>query len=245
MRNYTIKNTNNAQNFIIPVPEVGVDFDAPGTGDPSALKITGNTFSGASTNEVKETSSNSTANMLFSIANDGGQKVYMRSFGSGFIGNIAGIPAASYNILSANGELILGANSGGSSTYLISNGVFIGYYTEWGGFIRLPQTPSTYAISSTLTYQDIFTGVIQNTGAAVNFTLPLADDLNSNIPVAMSIGASVEFTIDNSAGSGAATLVLNTGITNPALDSLVIAIGCVAHYKLYCTANNVYQINKL
>ena len=101
--------------------------------------------------------------------------------------------------------------------------------------------------TGTLTAAQILTGIITTTAAAaVSATLPLGSDLETALIAAypsLAVNDSLEFSVINTSGTNALTIVTNTGWT--LVGALVVALGTSARFKIRRTATNVYVLYRL
>jgi hypothetical protein len=215
--------------------------------DSAYLLIAGNSFSGSGTQKILETLTNPNGNLMYSLKNDINTESFFRIFGSTAANTVFGIAQAnSTEFLTSSGNIIMGGLAGNNYIFYAVNGAIINYETSYGNNVITPPAPVTYNTSASLAATDLLSSVIINSGAAVNFTLPTANSIGTALPLSVTRGTNIEFVIDNSAGSGNVTLVLNTNITNPTSGSLIVNTGCVGYFKLYCTAvTPTFQINRL
>lgn len=103
--------------------------------------------------------------------------------------------------------------------------------------------------TATATAAQIAGGLITSTSAAaVALTLPTATDLATEIAAVQ--GTSVDFIVDNSAGSNTVTVTVNTGITAVTAvitggATLTVASGATGQFRIYFTSATVAKIARI
>lgn len=98
------------------------------------------------------------------------------------------------------------------------------------------------AAAATLTIAELLTGIIQYTGAAANLTLPTGTSIEGGVVSGLAVDRAFEFVVINT-GSGAATLVTNTGLTT--VGALAVTNGTSARFKVRKTATNTYTVYRV
>ena len=111
------------------------------------------------------------------------------------------------------------------------------------------RTASAHNTTATATADEIAGGLITSTSAAaVALTLPTATDLATQIGATQ--GTSVDFMVDNSAGSNTVTVTVNTGITAVSAvvtgsNTLTVASGAVGTFRIFFTSATVAKVARL
>lgn len=114
---------------------------------------------------------------------------------------------------------------------------------EFGGVIYRNQPAQTSkAAAATLTIAELLTGIIQYTGAAANLTLPTGTAIEGGVPATFPVNMSFDVSVINT-GSGAATIVTNTGLT--LVGSTVVTNGTSAMFRVRKTATNTYTVYRI
>jgi hypothetical protein len=108
--------------------------------------------------------------------------------------------------------------------------------------IQTQAAPASKSAAATLTAAEVLTRIIQYTGAADNLTLPTGTELEAAFTPALAVDASFDVSVINT-GSGAATLLINTGVTN--IGGLVVAAGASGLFRLRKTALNTFVIYRV
>ena len=102
--------------------------------------------------------------------------------------------------------------------------------------------PTSKSAAATLTAAEVLVGIIQYTGAADNLTLPTGTELETAFTPALAVDASFDVSVINT-GSGAATLLVNTGVTN--VGSLVVTNGTSGRFRFRKTATNTFVVYRI
>ena len=102
--------------------------------------------------------------------------------------------------------------------------------------------PTSKSAAATLTAAEVLVGIIQYTGAADNLTLPTGTELETAFTPALAVDASFDVSVINT-GSGAATLLVNTGVTN--VGSLVVTNGTSGRFRFRKTTTNTFVVYRI
>lgn len=114
---------------------------------------------------------------------------------------------------------------------------------EFGGVVYRNQPAQTSkAAAATLTIAELLTGIVQYTGAAANLTLPTGTAIEGGVPATFPVNMSFDVSVINT-GSGAATIVTNTGLT--LVGSMVVTNGTSAMFRVRKTATNTYTVYRI
>jgi hypothetical protein len=102
--------------------------------------------------------------------------------------------------------------------------------------------PTSKSVAATLTAAEVLVGIIQYTGAADNLTLPTGTELEVAFTPALAVNGSFDVSVINT-GSGAATLLVNTDVTN--VGSLVVTNGTSGRFRFRKTATNTFVVYRV
>ena len=100
-------------------------------------------------------------------------------------------------------------------------------------------TPVAKTAAATLTAAELANGIITYTGAAVNLTVPLGDDLDTAF-TSMKTNSSFDFNIINIGGTNAATVTANTGCTLVGVAAVAANSACTWRVSKTGTATYVF-----
>ena len=114
--------------------------------------------------------------------------------------------------------------------------------TSSGASYLFQPAPTSKSAAATLTIVELLTGIIQYTGAAANLTMPTGTNIDAGVLAGLATNRAFEFSVINT-GTGAATMVVNTGVT--AIGSLVVANGTSARFSVRKTAANTFVMYRL
>lgn len=100
-------------------------------------------------------------------------------------------------------------------------------------------TPPSKSAAALLTGAEVMTGLIQYTGSAASLTLPTGSTLDASVVVGLLGDRAFEFSVVNT-GSGAVTLIANTGLT--LVGSMVVANGASGQFRMRKTGAALYTL---
>ena len=124
----------------------------------------------------------------------------------------------------------IGTVGGGTSNLLLHGAL---------GFTQSAETSKSAA--ATVTGAEIRSGIVSYTGAAANLTMPTGTSLDTSFAQLVADTA-IDFAVINT-GSGAATLVVNTGVTS--LGALAVAAGASGQFRLRKSGTATYLLYRL
>ena len=151
------------------------------------------------------------------------------------IGYKADVASAALTNATAIGN---GATVPVSNSTIIGNGSQVALYHSGNVILNNPVI-AAFDSTGTLGADKLIRGTIKVSSAvAVAITLPTVAAITSQLNTTPQQGTKFVFTIDNSASTsvGIVTLLVNTGITNPASIIVTTPIGTVQSFTLYYTS---------
>ena len=196
-------------------------------GTTAAAAIAGNAFFNG-TNWIYKTTA---ASQLY-VAGSGAHAWYTAPSGT------AGNPITFTQAMTLDASGNLGIGTASPLVPLDVNGASL---TRGVSYKYQPAQTSKSA-AATLTIAELLTSIIQYTGAAANLTLPTGNAIDAGVPASLPVDLSFDFSIINT-GSGAATVVTNTGLTT--VGNLAVAAGDSGLFRVRKTAANTFTVYRI
>lgn len=157
-------------------------------------------------------------------------------------GNVASFSGTSGKVIQDSGKALpAGAIVGTSDAQTLSGKNYADPVLTGTSYAQQVTETSKNA-AATLTIAELLTGIVQYTGAAANLTLPTGANIDAGVLAGLAADRAFEFVVINT-GSGAATIVTNTGLT--LLGSMAVAIGTSARFRVRKTAANTYTVYRV
>jgi hypothetical protein len=115
-------------------------------------------------------------------------------------------------------------------------------YIETGNLWQYAPAPTSKSTTAALTAAELFTGILQASGASYLVTVPTGTSIDAFYPQVPAVNIGFDFYVINT-GTGTITMVINTGVTS--VGALTIPTATSAMFRFRRTAANTYVMYRL